>query len=527
MATATAKGTKITKTNKSSIRLEAPKAFQTISVGNVEKEEDRNLISFFYELSKNSFTDTGILPLDGTGVLSYRHALNATQIVFQHKPGLYHISWGASESTRNKPVYVLAQPWRVWIADLIDGELLGIRHFYSPIQVQSPDQQLYHVNLPNLNCKGYGGTSVGWICLYHNHSWGDIPIGNKIQKLIELAGGFESYNDANMSGTDGPRFYHQNGKPQYTYDPKTWEAKSEAEGFEWTLDLDLWIPILVTGVDDQDQHNPEGVPLTLDMAMKGNYKAYYSDPHQPKPYNGFTRIDVDAPDADKIMQTIDSAFKQAKKDLPGGAEVVQQAANILTNPGAVIHGYCNQCENPIYNLEHTAHDYEGIWCAKCAAPYFAECAQCETAYHYDTLNYYAPEEKYFCVNCKPIVFCNNCGTPHDTVNNIIGDMFCTMCAEENSYGQCHMCDKNIFTNWITEINALDENDQEKQYTLCDTCAPETVICGCGYLRSNQVIVTVDADSNKMCCQPCTAISSETGVAIYRNPKYLPAGISAI
>ena len=512
--------------NTAELRIGNERIHSEVSLGTVTKEEDKNLISFYVEMSNHAYIDTGIIPLDGTGLLSYRHALNSTQIVYQQKPGIYQISWGERESTKDKPVYMLAQPWRVWIADLLDGELLGVRHFYSPVPVQTPDQQLFHVNLPNLNCLGYNGTSVGWICLYHKHNWKGLTIGEKINRLIELAGGFESYNDANMRRTDGPRFYAKKNKPKYVYDPVAWQKKTEQEGWEWTLNPDLWIPVLVKGIDEQSGHVDGGIPLTLDMAMKGNYHAYYTDKEQPKPFNGLGRVDVWAPDAGRIETAFRTAFTSAKKDFTGGAEVQQDAAEFLTNPDLIIKGYCPGCKgtitNKIFETGDCHQDFSGLWCPTCVAKLFVKCHSCGELLHFDSVAFWPPDDAYYCGTCKQIVTCGTCGTAHDNYQAIVSDMFCVTCVGEGEHTECEICARKVFTQTVTEIAANNENDELHTYKVCDVCAQQLTVCGCNYLRTSQAIDTTD-QNGVACCNGCYK-TDEDGYLTYKNPNALPTGL---
>jgi hypothetical protein len=95
-----------------------------------------------------------------------------------------------------------------------------------------------------------------------------------------------------MSETDGPRFYRDNNKPAFTWDPRNWENYSNDHGYDWTLDPDLWIPVLVADKDNQDKHDPKGQPLTFVDAILGNYKCYYYDDTIPKPVNMIARHDL-------------------------------------------------------------------------------------------------------------------------------------------------------------------------------------------------------------------------------------------
>ena len=264
----------------------------TVNSFGLDHVTDKDLVSFYTNFSGSAYIDTGLLPVDGSGLLSIRSAGNHTQIAYQHKPSLYYINWGAHEGDRNAIKYLVAQPYRIVIGDLLNGNIYGARTFYSPIPITYPEAPLYHVNLPNINCRGYRGNGVGWICLYHSEDVTKYPFNEKVAKLIDRCSGTEAYNDANMSETDGPRFYKDNRKPSYLYDPSEWQQYSQDHGYEWTLDPDLWIPILVQDRDNQDKHYDSGQPLTFVDAILGNYKCYYYDETIPKPVNMIARHDM-------------------------------------------------------------------------------------------------------------------------------------------------------------------------------------------------------------------------------------------
>lgn len=93
-------------------------AFQsTIDSFGIQNVTEKDISSFYVNFSSSAFLDTGLLPVDGTGLLAYRKADNHEQIVYQIKPGFYHINWGAHEGDSNARTYYVAQPYRVVIAD--------------------------------------------------------------------------------------------------------------------------------------------------------------------------------------------------------------------------------------------------------------------------------------------------------------------------------------------------------------------------------------------------------------------------
>lgn len=232
-------------------------------------------------ISKRAVFHTGLLP---PGVRMISQAGERTQVVIERPPGINLVWWGRSEGDVNAKLYELAQPFQIILADFRKETLLGARLFYSPRPLMDPDQQLYHANVPNLNCRGYQGTGVGWQCLYLRGEDKYESLHEAVVSIIERSSGAEAYNDNNMSGTDGPRFYKSMNKPRMTWDPAYWEQKSHDDGVEWTLDDDLWIPIEVAGIDDQQCHVTGGEPLTLAMAVEGGYAPYYREPKDPKLY---------------------------------------------------------------------------------------------------------------------------------------------------------------------------------------------------------------------------------------------------
>lgn len=298
---------------------------------NLEHVTDKDIRSFYTNFSNYAAFDTGLMPLDGTGVLSIRKAGPYTQVVYQHKPGQYYVNWGAHEKDPDARSYLLAQPYRIVIIDFKDNNLLGARTFYSIVPATYPDIQLYHVNLPNINCKGYRGNGVGWICLYHNTDWSHLPFNERLALAVERCSGVEPYNDANMNETDGPRFYsemyHNDSTFSYLWNPRHWEEKTSEEGVDWTLQEqnNVWIPIHVQDLDSQDRHMPGGVPFTLRMAITGAYQAYYSDKQHIKPITALQRSGG-VLDSKEIMDYFVRSYNNSVTDY-AGIDPYQQSEN--------------------------------------------------------------------------------------------------------------------------------------------------------------------------------------------------------
>jgi hypothetical protein len=70
---------------------------------------DKDIASFYTTFSQSAYFDTGLLPVDGTGLLSIRTAGNHTQIAYQYAPGKYYINWGSFEGDRDAKKYYVAQ----------------------------------------------------------------------------------------------------------------------------------------------------------------------------------------------------------------------------------------------------------------------------------------------------------------------------------------------------------------------------------------------------------------------------------
>lgn len=224
----------------------------------------------------NTSYDTGFMPQSGTGILRIRQSGSYTQICYQQEPTVSFVKWGYNEGDPDAKVYSLAHPYKIWIADFFEDLLVGVRHFFSPQPIEMEDDPLYHVTYPNTNCRGYSGTSVGWVCLYQTSN---VALPNIHQKLFYAwereSGLHEPYNDANMSETDGPRFYASNGIDIYD-NKKGWQKRSVDEGFEWMLDTSMLIPILIAESDTfATKHAKTGKPYTFGDASTGKYYPYY------------------------------------------------------------------------------------------------------------------------------------------------------------------------------------------------------------------------------------------------------------
>lgn len=272
--------------------------------------DESALTSFIDRLGYQIPFDTGLLPLNGSGLLSYRQAEGYVQIIYQFAPQKKIIKWGEYECDVNAGIYELAMPWYIVIIDFKDGYLLGARHFYSVEPIYDWQQQLYAVNLPNTNTLGYGGTSIGWICLYHTMSDPLYRLEDIVNYTMTRVNGLsEPYNTNNMSDTDGPRFYSGRNKKPYLYDPSLWADKTKMEGISWICDPNLLIP-LHTSENKSDKYVEGGVPYTLWRASNEGYSAYYDDsvpikPHMPGYQRDFDNLFGNMSNYDALAPTFD------------------------------------------------------------------------------------------------------------------------------------------------------------------------------------------------------------------------------
>lgn len=522
----------------------------TVESFNLQQITDKDIISFYQNFSNTAAFDTGLLPLDGTGVLAIRAAGNHMQVTVQHKPGLYYVNWGAHEGDSSAKTYNLAQPYRIIIGDFVDGQLLGARMFYSPYPITHSDMPLYHVNLPNINCKGYRGNGVGWICLYLKEDWSDLPLNEKISRFIERCSGVETYNDANMSETDGPRFYRDHYENDsdlaYLWDPQLWQAKSVREGFDWTLDPNIWIPVKVASIDSQGSHNSNGIELTLSGALLGNYQAYYTDNNIPKFYNVVSREDLNL--------TNEHVAKFVKKSF--AASSINYSYNTLSNPLSATakarenksnsipelpfeeneddeNFICNSCDQA-YSDEPTFDHHGNTICDSCMNEYYVYIESTGEYYHHDEDDIIYDEKSgtYFHMKYDTILVCEACEhtffySGKQQISQELFDfidssqvhhVYCTSCMEQYASEQnltlskC-VCQKQTFisehaqytistmyqksflmptVNWSNDENVIEY--EAKNLVYCSSCMDSSILfkqpCPCGIL--------VDTDQINKC-----------------------------
>lgn len=432
----------------------------TIASFGLDHVTQKEIVSFYSNFSQYAAWDTGLLPVEGSGILSLRTAGEYTQFAYQHKPGLYHVNWAAYEGG-NATSYYVAQPYRIIICDMKEGNLLGARMFYSPYPITHPSQQLYHVNLPNINCKGYRGNGVGWICLYQNEDWSHLPLNERIVRFIERCSGVETYNDANMSETDGTRFYQEHSKPHYLWNPLHWQDKSAQEGFEWTLSESLWIPVLVQSMDQQDKHVNDGVPLTFADALVGDYQAYYYDKQHTKPINAIIRPDKNLSDKEvmsyftksyTISQTktnhlLNNTFEASNKVKDDSGSSIFTGSSLLHSPethqSEEEFFECSCCGDEYSGEDQLNHDYyDNTICSNCFEHYYVYVESAGGSFHNeDSKVYYASnlnQDGYYHEDFDTVIVCDSCG-------------------------EVYACDKHAFPQGIYHIEDSGSN-------YCHSCA---------------------------------------------------------
>lgn len=528
----------------------------TVKSFGLDHVTDKDITSFFSSLSKYAHIDTGLLPLDGTGLLAYRQAANHAQIVIQHAPGIYRIMWGSHEGDSSAKHYFLAQPYRIVIGDIVDGSLLGARMFYSPVPITNPSNQLYHVNLPNINCRGYRKNGVGWVCLYHNEDWSSLPIGERVSRLMERCSGAEAYNDANMSETDGPRFYAKHQKPIYTISPEEWENKTTQEGFEWTLDPDLWIPVLVLDRDNQAEHCDSGQPLTLGMALTGDYRAYYTDDMVPKPVNAIAREDKEYPHK-QAFAIVKKAYLEASTN-PETIEKLDPYSHVMsvrsqysltfkTNPVNEVEDpdTCSSCEEEYEHGSLVSINDETFVCNSCLEEYYCYIEKEEQYYPREDCTYIDSQGAWFLSDDDDLEQCSWCGHDHHKDDNAIiypieniHSTKCIECIDSDYIHDCSACSANVVvypdykmtgtsfaTLSNTEFNELGEQIISTEFKYyCNDCKSSVVVCPCGYIRSSSVFDHFEASSWDLiplsdggtCCKDC-AIVKEDNTISYNAP----------
>lgn len=494
---------------------------------------EKDFESFYKNFSKTAHFDTGLLPVDGSGMLSIRTAGNHTQIGYQYAPGMYFINWGAFEGDPQASKLYVAQPYRIVIADLYNGNLLGARTFYSPIPIQHPSAPLYHVNLPNINCKGYRNNAVGWICLYHNEDISMYPFNEKVSKVLERCSGVEAYNDANMSETDGPRFYKDKGKPSYIWKPQEWEKYSAEHGYEWMMDPDLLIPVLVQDMDHQDKHYDDGQPLTYTDAVLGSYRAYYYDENPDKLYNTLIRDDRTV-NQNELFNLFKKAYASSavygqpvKKTDPFSESIkVRQNLSTVFVPIPQIDEdedeekiSCESCGD-LYNHHQVSNTLDDeMVCEDCMNE---NCLWVEHAGGYamssnDNVKWLdITESAYYQPSWDQALSCLNCGEwhPYDQakgytssntpmyMDHSTGESECTSCSL--NLEPCSICQDQLVSNLAAKI--IDVNNFLQTVKVCNVC----------WFKSSNSFKDTQQDLNQVGVCICGSIHLKSSFTQHKN-----------
>lgn len=462
--------------------------------------QHRDLFGFLKELGQAVPFDTGWMP---PGVRNIRQFGVHRMVTITLPPGIHLVRWGRSEHDHTDDRYRLAMPWRVVIAQYHDNNLLGARMFYSPEPINTPDQQLYHANLPNINCQGYNRNGVGWVCFYPEDT-NNLTLGQNIARTIDRCGGEEGYN-RNMDQIDGPSLYRSKNKPEYTHDKHAWEAKTEAEGLDWVLDNNLWIPVRVHDVDLQTEHYDGGIPLNLEMAMHGA-APYMYDEH---PLNMVHKHERNLLEAEAVVRaTFGHAFAQAGAADPKvphvpntiqlpipptswcincGGEFDTNTMHISPGDSSASQYLCSEC----YVESVTTCESCGLEQLKWSGSYGSLHGDSTTSYCSDCLDTFPK-----CDLCK--VACRDT----DELTDMLGKQICPTCADRR-VETCRGCESVVFNDHhICEQMSCSKCGaggyllrnyrhavaQGEQFELCKRCQSLWGVCeGCQQLLDRKTL----------------------------------------
>lgn len=432
---------------------------------------EKPLSDFYFGLSKLNYFNSGLLPCYGTGILSIRKAFGDMQVVFQHEPQIYQIAWSSYEGG-TPVVYQLAQPWRIVVLDFVDNNLLGGKQFYSTSAITHLDQILYHTNVPNTNCRGYGpNNAVGWTCIYLNKDTSNFGFDELLRYGLKRISGEETYNDGNMSETDGTRFYQEFSPHKFLSSAEAWQEKTKTQGYDWTLDPSLWLPIKVKNPDQQDRHDENGPNLSLRWAMYGHYSAYYSDTAQGKPNSGYSaKVADDKTDwaRRKWFNIIDRAEADAKAI---GNEIFLSSKKAFSSSSKIIPIDFNTESSGAFNFGSAELIKKVInkSCPTCHVSYQSEEATPDLFYpqgHWTG----SPNIKFVPYNKTEI--CSNC---HSSIKS------CASCDTEliksDQVNASKMIPKNLYDNKIKTNDVLCSSCYKKTtqlFTTCQKCSNQYV-----------------------------------------------------
>ena len=518
-----------------------------------EMAQDTHLIDSF---------STGLLPVHGSGLLSYRRAFNYEQIIFQLEPGISTVKWGNYENDPSAQLFELAMPYRIIISDYQDNAFVGSRHFFSMQPIYHWDAPLYATGFSNTNNLGYGETSIGWICHYHNGAGNNIAdLAGKIEYMVWRESGLaEPYNYGNMSGTDGPTFYKKfMPDKKHFHRADNWAEKTKKDGLDWVFDESNFIRYhtIVSDVFYASSHvNPateESVDYTLRHASFNNYAPYYH--HKAvKPINA-TGVDLD-----KFLTFLRpksstgsvASYTPANVSDVDAFEIPQFNDQTKDHFNKLVKGIpCNGCGNPFPSAQNFKEIITDIaydedlkqYVPSIISLYCKECTE-----EYTTLHSLNPQGPLFFVSTNCLIWddfnsmwifphesiqCSNCETLFYDKSNL--DLFfiygmslesnsgCISCLDSDTYTIDYVSKKNVLNHYLVSKDMISfESDSDghplykiaKQYVHINY---SDNVCKCGiYVQNSDEFIPKENENDPSTCVTCvhkTLISLETITAV--------------
>jgi hypothetical protein len=248
------------------------------------------------------------------------------------------------------------------------------------------------------------------------------------------------------------------------------------------------MPIFVKDQDHQDRHyydtadGPNAVPLTIQMAMLGDYQGYYTDNIRPKPINSLTRSDLklqaksvvnwiarghnSSSEADVAYNPMEEAsslrIKITSAPVIGGHDVDdedEEFANHTTITCPISGEPCSCDENEM------SHDKSGnAYCEPCFSENAVYCENNDEYLHPESEFLYYDDKKgiHIDTSCVDSATCTNCGTYHWVSSN---DKISVLPIYTSEQGQeiCVDCIKD----YVTDLSI--------PHALCSACHDSIII----------------------------------------------------
>lgn len=306
--------------------------------------------------------------------------------------------------------------------------------------------------------------------------------------------------------------------------------KTTEEGFLWTLNDQTWIPVLVQDQDHQDRHYENGVPLTLGMALTGDYQAYYSDTTHTKPVNKIARKDKSF-DEDYVFTLVKKSYelsklKQTKPENLDPYTYVQKVRDIhalSSNPNGNGNNnddndhdeneqfFCIACEE-YYDYSDDNHNVvdDGVLCHDCYSEQYVYCENVGHDVHMEQGNVQYLEEidTWIDANGPHVINCTGCGQIYYSkkfTNNFMPFLnsdtndydSCTQCfeyANQLVQAECAVCSKSLpmnpeYKSYVESISYINPDTNQiidaHMHIDCSVKAASTV-CPCGNLRQSEI-----------------------------------------